>query len=70
MIKNIKVVRVSDIWDWSISTLVTNLVETKYYNGNETNQNYLMNDFSSIIFGYAIIKQKRIKNGKSQIDHM
>jgi hypothetical protein len=36
---------------------------TNWHTGTPLNQSYLIKDLSSIIFGYAIMKQKRIKKG-------
>ena len=60
-----KASRVSDIWDWASNYLAPNTISPSWYNGAILNQTYLINDVSSIIFGYAVIKQKRIKQSES-----
>lgn len=53
------------MWDWTKNVLSPNLASITWYNGNQdTLQTYLIGDYSSIIFSYAIIKQKRIKDSK------
>lgn len=56
--------RVSDIWDWARDVLAPFIIAKTWYNGEEWDQKLLINDVSSIIFGYATVKQKRIKAGE------
>jgi len=61
---------VSDIWNWANQILAPNIIVSNWYTGLSVNQSFLINDFSSVIFGYAILKQKRIKSGKFLFDYI
>ena len=52
------------MWDWARDVLAPNLASIKWYNTENVTQSYLIGDYSSIVFSYAIIKQKRIKDSK------
>lgn len=52
----------NDIWSQIIELFLPNLFAFKWYNGEIVKENNnLIYDFSSYLFGFAIIKQKRIK---------
>ena len=61
--KNKKVHKISDIWNWTVNILIPNLHTTHWNNSQIINQSFLINDLSSVIFGNAIIKQKRVSEG-------
>ena len=55
----------SDIWIWAKQTLVPSLKGFTWYNGQSLdNETYLIGDYSSYVFGYAVMRQKRITNSK------
>lgn len=55
--------KISDIWNWSIDGLSSNLIDFEWFNGKKIKQNNLIKDYSSYLFGNGIIKQKRVKEG-------
>ena len=55
--------QVSDIWNWSTNVFLPNLKVSHWHQNKTNKQVNLINDFSSIIFGFVVIKQKRIKPG-------
>ena len=53
----------SDIWFWAKNTLVPSLKSLSWYNGQSlSNESFLVGDLSSYVFGYAVMRQKRITN--------
>ena len=61
----IKIKNVDDFWSWSTNTLANGLRANNWYNGRQPYEmaGYL-NDYSSRMMGYAILRQIRINNGK------
>jgi len=62
-----QVQQLTDIWIWTKETFVPILKGSTWYNGKQldtNSSNYLINDFSSLIFGYAVMRQKRINQSK------
>ncbi len=55
---------INDFWKWTINVLAYGLRVNTWYNKQPSKglHGYL-NDFSSRIFGYATLRQLRVKNG-------
>ena len=57
--------RINDIFVWSKNILAPNLIHPL-----KPNQDNLISDDSSYLFGNAIIKQKRIKQGNNSNENV
>lgn len=49
----------NNIWNW-LDGFINKLKPTHWYNNRTFEDKRFMSDFSSIVFGYPILKQKRV----------
>lgn len=58
------IVEVSDFWKWSRNVFLNGIKSYNWYNSIQTSLNNYLNDHTSFIIGYPIIRQLRVKNGR------
>ncbi len=58
-----KVNNINELWSWLKSDFLNNFQTQQYYNGFKLeNKNSYLSDYTSVLIGYPIIRQSRIKN--------
>jgi hypothetical protein len=63
-----KIQRVEDFWDWSMNVLAPGLRANKWYDGSQPyNLAGYLNDKTSRMIGWALIRQVRVMNGKKLV---
>jgi hypothetical protein len=61
----LKVYTVEQFWLWIRESFVSELRVEEWYNGQEvSNMKEYLNDYSSVLIGYATLRQVRIENSK------
>ena len=56
-----------EFWSWVSNDFITKFAKQSFYNGKSfENMNLYMKDYASILIGYPILRQIRVKNSKYQ----
>jgi hypothetical protein len=63
-----KIQKVGQFWEWSINELAPKMKIQTWYNSNPTNLgSKFIGDYQSMLIGYAIIRQNRVKPSKFSV---
>lgn len=61
---------VSEVWDWLINTMATNLRANTWYNGGQPyNLAGYIDDFASRMIGYGWVRQIRVANNSCSVPY-